>query len=369
MLTYSNGQVSNLGKVVGTDGSNGADGRGIQNVTLSASGDLSVVLTDNTVLTLGNVKGEKGDKGDKGDKGEKGDKGDPGEDGRGIADMEIVNGELIVTYTDGTQDNLGNVSTGEPTVDSRLIFTLQDDGTYEVTLDTKYKDTVTDISIPSTYNGIAVTAIGEKAFEQCSLLTTVTIPSSVTTIKEYAFSQCTHLKDTSLQNIESVGDYAFSGCTNLTNISIPRISSMGSYAFKDCSSLQNISLPTTLTEISRGAFWGCSSLTNVSLPATLTNIGDTSFNNCSFSSIVIPKSVTYIGPSAFTDNDQLQTVYFEKTDGWYRNRTITNPAVWQIVSENSLKDPEKAASLLLETGKISSGGTYAYYWRQNPPLQ
>ena len=54
--------------------------------------------------------------------------------------MEIVNGELIVTYTDGTQDNLGNVSTGEPTVDSRLIFTLQDDGTYEVTLDTKYKE-------------------------------------------------------------------------------------------------------------------------------------------------------------------------------------------------------------------------------------
>ena len=59
VLTYSNGQVSNLGKVVGTDGSNGADGRGIQNVTLSASGDLSVVLTDNTVLTLGNVKRRK----------------------------------------------------------------------------------------------------------------------------------------------------------------------------------------------------------------------------------------------------------------------------------------------------------------------
>jgi len=233
VLTYSNGQISNLGKVVGTDGSNGADGRGIQNVTLSASGDLSVVLTDNTVLTLGNVKGEKGDKGDKGDKGEKGDKGDPGEDGRGIADMKIVNGELIVTYTDGTQDNLGSVSTGEPTVDSRLIFTLQDDGTYEVTLDTKYRDTVTSISIPSMYNGLPVTTIGWSAFENCPLLTTVHMPDSIKTIGWKAFLNCRQLTNVKLpQSLKKIESAAFQKCTLLTSVIIPKgVTFIGHEAF------------------------------------------------------------------------------------------------------------------------------------------
>ena len=61
------------------------------------------------------IQGEKGDKGDKGDtgaqgiQGEKGDKGADGRDGtdgRGIESAEIVNGELILHYTDGTSDKL-----------------------------------------------------------------------------------------------------------------------------------------------------------------------------------------------------------------------------------------------------------------------
>ena len=106
---------------------------------------------------------------------------------------------------------------------------------------------------------------------------------------------------------------------------------------------------------------------NISLPSTLTDIGDAAFNNCSFSSVVIPASVTRIGHSAFTGNDELKTVYFEKNDGWYRISTISNPGNWQTVPETSLKDPQKAADLLLEEGQ-NQEGTYGYYWRQNPPM-
>ena len=56
------------------------------------------------------MQGEKGDKGDTGAKGEKGDKGDTG---RGIAKTELVNGELIITYTDGTKENLGSITSTE----------------------------------------------------------------------------------------------------------------------------------------------------------------------------------------------------------------------------------------------------------------
>lgn len=63
-------------------------------------------------------------------KGEKGEKGDPGEDGRGIADMELIHDELIVTYTDGTVDHVGSIGDGsEPDV-SYLEFTLLKDGTF-----------------------------------------------------------------------------------------------------------------------------------------------------------------------------------------------------------------------------------------------
>ena len=83
--------------VNGSNGTNGKDGTGIKSVTLSSDGNLSILLTDNTVCNLGNIKGEKGDKGDKGDKGADGKN---GKDGRGIAKTELVNGELIITYTD-----------------------------------------------------------------------------------------------------------------------------------------------------------------------------------------------------------------------------------------------------------------------------
>ncbi|MDO4527238.1 MAG: leucine-rich repeat protein, partial [bacterium] len=47
-----------------------------------------------------------------------------------------------------------------------------------------------DLIIPATINGKKVTLIGERAFWCCSSLTSVTIPSSVTSIGNYAFDGC-----------------------------------------------------------------------------------------------------------------------------------------------------------------------------------
>lgn len=119
VLTYTNGESTNLGKVVGADGTNGTDGKdgtngtngvGIKTVTLSTDGELSILLTDNTVCNLGNIKGEKGDKGEQGIQGPKGDKGEQGEQGIGIISSEIdTNGELVLTYSDGSTANVGAV--------------------------------------------------------------------------------------------------------------------------------------------------------------------------------------------------------------------------------------------------------------------
>lgn len=91
------------------------------------------------------------------------------------------------------------------------------------------------VSIPSTLNGQAVTAIGAGAFEGADI-TSVSVPSGVTKI--------------------------------------------GQMSFSDCSSLSSVSLPSTLTSIGDCAFDGCSSLKSVTIPDSVTNIGDDAFDGC-----------------------------------------------------------------------------------------
>ena len=78
----------------------------------------------------------------------------------------------------------------------------------------------TDIVIPEEYMGLLVTSIGDKAFYNCTSLTSITIPDSVT----------------------SIGSFAFSGCTILTNIAIPdSMTNIGNSAFYDTAYYNNYS--------------------------------------------------------------------------------------------------------------------------------
>ena len=133
-------------------------------------------MTDNSVTNLGNIKGEKGDTGTQGEKGDKGDKGDPGrdgidgkdgsdgKDGRGIAKTELVNGELVITYTDGTSDNLGSISGGSSGVDDTVWeFLLVDDNSYGVRPKSNFS--MTTATIPSIYNGKPVVKILEDSLQ------------------------------------------------------------------------------------------------------------------------------------------------------------------------------------------------------------
>ncbi len=117
-------------------------------------------------------------------------------------------------------------------IDGIYYYLNNSDYTAEVTSNTndKYSGSV---SIPKevSYNGkkYSVTSIGERAFYDCSRLTSVTIPNSVT----------------------SIGENAFSGCYGLTSVSIP----------------------TSVTSIGKWAFFGCSGLTSVTIPNSVTSIG------------------------------------------------------------------------------------------------
>lgn len=96
------------------------------------------------------------------------------------------------------------------------------------------------VTIPEkvTYSGTtySVTSIGGSAFENCSGLTSVTIPNSVTSIGSEAFSCCSGLKSVTIGNsVISIGDVAFANCSGLTSVTIGNsVTSIGEYAFGGC---------------------------------------------------------------------------------------------------------------------------------------
>ena len=70
--------------------------------------------------------------------------------------------------------------------------------------------------------GDGVTTIGDRAFLDCSSLTSVTIPNSVTTIGAFAFHKCRSLTSITIPNsVTTIGYSAFSFCSSLTSITIP----------------------------------------------------------------------------------------------------------------------------------------------------
>lgn len=95
----------------------------------------------------------------------------------------------------------------------------------------KYTGTGGNIVIPSELDGVAVTAIGENAFEGTDTLTGVTIPDSVTNIGNDAFCDCLSLSSVTLpDNYVSIGSSAFYNCPELKNITIPENADIYEYS-------------------------------------------------------------------------------------------------------------------------------------------
>lgn len=168
---------------------------------------------------------------------------------------------------------------------------------------------ITGVEIPST-----ITVIGQSAFKGCTGLKSVIIPDSVTYIDSYAFEDCYGLTSVSLsKNISRIDSYAFSGCTGLTKVILPdSVTTLGAGVFKSCSGLKEITLSENLTKIHASTFRNCSGLTSVILPNSVTSISTDiwgAFEGCTnLKKIKIPDSVVSIDKDAFSGCDNL-TIY------------------------------------------------------------
>ena len=135
---------------------------------------------------------------------------------------------------------------------------------------TRYKGTAADVTIPSRYKGKPVTMIDHAAFHNSSVVTSVTIPDSVTSIPDDAFSYCSQLTNISIPNsVTFIGFSAFNSCTSLKSITLPSsLSTIQSYAFYNCGNLKTIRIPVSVTSIGNCAFDDCPSLMTVTYPGS-----------------------------------------------------------------------------------------------------
>ena len=199
------------------------------------------------------------------------------------------------------------------------------DGIYYALDATGETPTATVLDNPNKYSGdvvipesvtfeevsYSVTSIGEYAFEDCSGLTSITIPNSVTSIGEGAFYGCSGLTSVTIPNsVTSIGWEAFYGCSGLTSITIPNnVTAIASYTFYNCSDLTSITIPNSVTSIGEGTFSGCSGLTTITIPNSVTSIGEWAFSGCSgLTSITIPNNLTAIESSTFENCSSLTSV-------------------------------------------------------------
>ena len=211
-----------------------------------------------------------------------------------------------------------------------------------------------NVEIPEsvTYNGktYSVTKIHWAAFKDCSELTRIIIPRTITVIESQAFENCYALKTVinysgltlvkgSTDNgrlafyAENVintsnpiidGDFMFdklNGVNTLlvylgddTNITLPQNYNGESYiigekAFLYNKTLVSVTIPNKVTSIGSSAFKGCFALKSMTIPNSVTSIGDSAFNGCSgLTSITIGNAVTSIGASAFSGCTGLASV-------------------------------------------------------------
>ena len=246
-----------------------------------------------------------------------------------------INGnEATVTYETMNY----NSYTGEVTIPKTVAY---DGKTYSVTTIGEYSfyncTSLTNVTIPN-----SVTVICWGAFEGCSGLTNINIPNSVTTILNSAFSGCSGLTHINIPySVTIIGDDVFSNCTGLTSIYIPASVDYIGVSFNGCSNLTSITvssdnerydsrdncnaiietarnelfqgckttvIPNSVTSIN-WAFADCSELTYIEIPNSVTSINNCAFFNCTgLDNIVIPNSVTIIGEHTFEGCTGLKSI-------------------------------------------------------------
>lgn len=205
------------------------------------------------------------------------------------------------------------------------------------------EDVSVNLTIPATYNEIAVKKIASEAFINQKVIKTAVIPSTIEEIGAGAFSGCSNLKEITLPfigekegavNEKKVLGYIFGTVTGdglaetkqrhnantetTTSYYVPtaltKITYTGTqkglseYAFNACNNIKEVVLNTNVTTIPRSCFEGCTGLEEYELISSITKIGPNAFKGCEgLLNVIFSQGLTEIGANAFQGCVNLST--------------------------------------------------------------
>lgn len=125
--------------------------------------------------------------------------------------------------------------------------------------------------------------IGEHMFEK-STITSLKVPSNITTIKSYSFQGSNLLEVLEIPTtVSSLGNAAFKDCSSLKEFVCPEVTKIGGEMFSGCSGLVEISIPASVVEIDYMAFANCTAMRNMYVGAEKApTVGYNAFKNVNF---------------------------------------------------------------------------------------
>ncbi len=190
-----------------------------------------------------------------------------------------------------------------------------------------------DVEIPAEINGKPVTRVEEFAFQNCTAVKSVIIPSTVTFIGWGAFNGCTAMESIFIPaSVREIEYGAFYNCSSLkaayvedltawcqidldgeysnpahitgkltftngdvSDLKIPsNVARIGRYTFYNCKDVQSVTFSEGITEVGECAFYGCSLSGKITMPTSVESIGERAFYGTEIDGIIIPEgNATY----------------------------------------------------------------------------
>lgn len=179
-----------------------------------------------------------------------------------------------------------NAATGDTKIPVTGGYLLFDKATGTIT---GHEGNITDVIIPTSYEGVSIRKIGKCAFSRCRSLTSLWLPNGIYSIGREAFYGCDGLTNITIpERVDYIDAWTFAGCSGLTSVSIPdRVENIGEQAFYGCSGLTSIVIPDRVIDIGFEAFAACDGLRNVTIPAGVNRV-EASFTHCNnLTSIIV----------------------------------------------------------------------------------
>lgn len=187
-----------------------------------------------------------------------------------------------------------------------------------------YTGTDPDLRLPSDIEGFPVTKIEPEVFDNNNTIKSVTVPAELESVNYGMFRGCKNLEKVFIY-CENVYGEAFKDCTSLKEVFFgDDVESIDGKAFYNCTSLKKIKLPDKLKNIPTDCFAFCSSLEKVDFSENTTVIESTAFEQCKSLKTFDLSNIVHIGPGAFQDCVNLESVTLSDTADYYGNDLFTN---------------------------------------------